>query len=277
MRFDLDIKRINGLDLARIAFYSDVNYSMADLRPASTLGSGDELVISGYASDAPGQLVQVSTTLIANEASISLTGRNLLCDLRTANGMSGGPILSADGSLVGVDRGRTFYVDLDSGDGSLGSTTNLRRFSRGVTVDSSLADLENGYKPKGGPYVTAFCRSTGMLAVYIDRANKLQSPTFIGYGPFLSHLVSERGQAVGGSEFFTQEASSLSIPIRTTSNSTKNLVKWNLLAWFQCKTRPTTLCLMQLSRGLALPRSVYALIISQCSSVAPSMGISSSE
>ncbi|WP_299490229.1 trypsin-like peptidase domain-containing protein [Acaryochloris sp. IP29b_bin.137] len=95
---------LSGVDLALIRFESDRNYPVAMLGSSEAVAETDTVYISGF--PLPGQAITSPTFTITKGA---ITGKGqyqrgygLIYDNVTQSGMSGGPILSETGQVIGI-------------------------------------------------------------------------------------------------------------------------------------------------------------------------------
>lgn len=95
---------LSGVDLALIRFDSDRNYPVATLGNSDAIAETDTIYIAGF--PLPGQAITSSTFTITKGA---VTGKGqyqrgygLIYDNVTQPGMSGGPILTETGQVIGI-------------------------------------------------------------------------------------------------------------------------------------------------------------------------------
>ncbi|ABW27988.1 trypsin-like peptidase domain-containing protein [Acaryochloris marina] len=95
---------LSGVDLALIRFDSDRNYPVATLGNSASIAETDTIYIAGF--PLPGQAITSPTFTITKGA---ITGKGqyqrgygLIYDNVTQPGMSGGPILSQTGQVIGI-------------------------------------------------------------------------------------------------------------------------------------------------------------------------------
>jgi serine protease Do len=101
--------RIEGLDLAVIEFDSDHEYPVSAMGSSSQLQPDDVLYVSGWPNPDEDdenarrtrRTSQGNLTAIFRQPSVD-GGYSLLYDNDTERGMSGGPVLNANGELVGI-------------------------------------------------------------------------------------------------------------------------------------------------------------------------------
>jgi tetratricopeptide (TPR) repeat protein len=96
------IKRIGEVDLAVLTFSSSNTYEAARVGDTKSVSSGEPVYVAGFPTGSNGRLKYDNGKLVANAAVGIDQGYQLLYTNETVSGMSGGPILSADGSLIGM-------------------------------------------------------------------------------------------------------------------------------------------------------------------------------
>ena len=96
-----DVKRIRDFDLAVFRFKSRSQYQTADTSTID-LYQKAKLLVAGFPLDSSQELTITSGKLVG-EATFSLGGGyQILYSNRTSAGMSGGPVLNAEGDLIGI-------------------------------------------------------------------------------------------------------------------------------------------------------------------------------
>ena len=106
--YDVDInkiKRLSNLDLAIVEFTSSQNYPVARVGNSDQVKQGANIYVSGW--PIPDQAISKPTQIVTEGQVVGLQaddkdGYGLLYGNNTAPGMSGGPVLNADGQLVGI-------------------------------------------------------------------------------------------------------------------------------------------------------------------------------
>ncbi|QNG30610.1 serine protease [Synechococcus sp. LTW-R] len=100
------ITRVPGVDLGIVTFKSEARYSVAQIERNDFVDSGDVIYVSGYPKPTTSIPVQLLRTLSGKIVGISSKkipdGYQLLYTNKTLPGMSGGPVLSARGGVIGV-------------------------------------------------------------------------------------------------------------------------------------------------------------------------------
>ena len=108
-RYKLDystVKRFPGVDLAILQFQSDQAYKVAKVGNSTQIPEGKPVYVAGF--PVPTQAVNLSIyrftqgRLTANASKPLADGYALVYDNSTRPGMSGGPVLDDQGSLVGI-------------------------------------------------------------------------------------------------------------------------------------------------------------------------------
>lgn len=108
-RYKLDyntVKRLPGVDLAVLQFKSDKAYKVAEVGNSNQVSEGKPVYVAGF--PVPTQAVNLSIyrftegRLTANASKPLADGYALVYDNSTRPGMSGGPVLDGQGSLVGI-------------------------------------------------------------------------------------------------------------------------------------------------------------------------------
>lgn len=96
------IRQIGNNDLGLITFDSQNNYQVAKrLKDLNTLEPGSPLGLSGFPIDEPHRRYEIGELVAYTDVGIG-NGYELLYTNKTSAGMSGGPILSSKGLLVGI-------------------------------------------------------------------------------------------------------------------------------------------------------------------------------
>ena len=98
----LSLEKINNFDLATFEFFSENNYELADLKNKTEFRDFESIFIAGFPVKNSSKLLFSSGSLVIN-ADINLgQGYQMLYTNKTREGMSGGPILSKNGTLIGI-------------------------------------------------------------------------------------------------------------------------------------------------------------------------------
>ena len=100
------IKQLPGLDLAVLKFNSNQNYQTAELGDSSNLNEGQNIYFAGY----PGELRRednryyrfFTANLVGILPKATENGYSLIYNGEAFPGMSGGPVLSQDGLIIGI-------------------------------------------------------------------------------------------------------------------------------------------------------------------------------
>jgi serine protease Do len=108
------IKKLPGVDLAILQFVSDHNYPVAELGNSQQIPEGSTSYVAGF----PAQTQAITETIYnftagkitANASRALADGYALVYSNNTLPGMSGGPVLDADGNLLGI-HGRADTTD----------------------------------------------------------------------------------------------------------------------------------------------------------------------
>jgi S1-C subfamily serine protease len=100
------IKRLGDVDLVVLSFTSSTSYEAARVGDAKSVSSGSNIYVSGFplpTSAVPSRLFRfLKGDVIANATVAIPNGYQLLYSNQTLPGMSGGPVLNAQGRLVGI-------------------------------------------------------------------------------------------------------------------------------------------------------------------------------
>lgn len=96
------IHRLGEVDIAVLTFSSARNYALAMVGDVNTVKSGARVLVSGFPINGHGKLKYDGGRLVANAAVVIDQGYQLLYTNETTYGMSGGAVLKADGSLIGI-------------------------------------------------------------------------------------------------------------------------------------------------------------------------------
>ncbi|WP_299411617.1 serine protease [Acaryochloris sp. IP29b_bin.148] len=108
-RYKLDyqtVKRLPGVDLAILTFKSDQTYKVANVGNSNQIQEGRPIFVAGF--PVPTQAINLSIyrftegRLTANSSKPLADGYALVYNNSTRPGMSGGPVLDDQGSLVGI-------------------------------------------------------------------------------------------------------------------------------------------------------------------------------
>ncbi|NJM68031.1 MAG: tetratricopeptide repeat protein [Acaryochloris sp. RU_4_1] len=99
------IKRLSKIDLAIVEFTSTQNYAVARLGNSDQVKQGANIYVSGW--PLPDQAITKPTQIVTEGRVVGLQtgdkdGYGLLYGNNTAPGMSGGPVLDANGRLIGI-------------------------------------------------------------------------------------------------------------------------------------------------------------------------------
>ena len=96
------IKRLGEVDMAVLSFSSSNAYELAKIGDVKSVNSGDQVLVAGFPVGSNGRLKYDSGKLVANAAVGIDQGYQLLYTNDTVSGMSGGVVLKADGTLIGM-------------------------------------------------------------------------------------------------------------------------------------------------------------------------------
>lgn len=100
------IQKFTGIDLALVKFESDRDYATAKLGNSTALSEGSVSYVAGFPmkTAAIDDIIYnfTSGTITANAARPLRDGYSLVYSNSTLPGMSGGPVLNADGELMGI-------------------------------------------------------------------------------------------------------------------------------------------------------------------------------
>ena len=111
------IQHINNVDLAVISFQSDRNYKTAQIEnSADRITPGIPVYINGFplaGEEIQGGGSQFTQGILTGINPSHAVGYNLVYDNFTRRGMSGGPVLNAQGKLIGI-HGRAEYEIIES-------------------------------------------------------------------------------------------------------------------------------------------------------------------
>jgi serine protease Do len=113
------IRKLNGIDLAVIQFESSQSYKLAQIIDSRTASLGTVVYTAGF--PAPGQAIQdrffqfTSGEISGQPVKAQKDGYALIYTNITRRGMSGGPVLNANGQLIGIHgRAETDLVGSES-------------------------------------------------------------------------------------------------------------------------------------------------------------------
>lgn len=95
------IKQLGSVDLATVSFSSIENYEVAQSEREEKMRSGDSIVASGFAAGKAGPNI-ASGFILARAHVGQPDGYQILYDIATQSGMSGGALLDIEGRLVGI-------------------------------------------------------------------------------------------------------------------------------------------------------------------------------
>ena len=119
------IKRLGLVDMAVLSFSSPNTYELAKVGDVKSVSTGDQVLVAGFPVSSNGKLKYDTGKLVANAAVGIDQGYQLLYRNDTATGMSGGVVLKADGTLIGMHgRGE---VDLKRSSGSQLAKTGINQ------------------------------------------------------------------------------------------------------------------------------------------------------
>ena len=112
------IKHLGKVDMAVLSFSSSSTYDLAKVGDVKSVSRGDQVLVAGFPLGSNGRLKYDTGKLIANAAVGIDQGYQLLYRNDTVTGMSGGGVLKADGTLIGMHgRGE---IDLNRSSSSQG-------------------------------------------------------------------------------------------------------------------------------------------------------------
>ena len=97
-----NIRRLGEVDMAVLTFSSANTYALATLGKLSAVSSGSQVLVSGFPINSQRRVKYGVGRLVANAAVGIDQGYQLLYTNETSYGMSGGSILTAGGSLIGI-------------------------------------------------------------------------------------------------------------------------------------------------------------------------------
>lgn len=96
------IKRLGEVDMAVLTFISSNSYELARVGDVMSVSSGEQVLVAGFPISSNGKLKYDRGKLVANAAVGIDQGYQLLYTNDTVSGMSGGVVLRADGTLIGM-------------------------------------------------------------------------------------------------------------------------------------------------------------------------------
>jgi len=190
------VKRLGGMDAAEITILGNGEYFPARMDRCASK-EGDELLLAGYTKRS-GALVVSRSSLVARDIVQTSIGQAMAYELATEEGMSGGPVLSMSGCLVGMHLGRSKYQE--------GRKEGRKpfRLSRGLKVGPEIFAIASLGHRLDNPYFTAFCPLFGPVALYVDTSSRLPSPVKRKnyYLLYPATLVTRNGPHYGGAEIY---------------------------------------------------------------------------
>lgn len=134
------VKNVPGLDLAIVQFTSNKNYLVAPVGDSDKATEGGSVYISGWPH--PGRAItqrifQLTSGKISGRPLGSLEdGYGLVYTNVTRSGMSGGPVLDANGTVIGI-HGRAEGEQIDT---NTGDTVDIKSgFNLGIPINSFLS------------------------------------------------------------------------------------------------------------------------------------------
>jgi tetratricopeptide (TPR) repeat protein/V8-like Glu-specific endopeptidase len=195
------IRRYQGdVDLAILKFRSSATYKLAQLGDSNVLQGGMDIYVAGF--PAPTAVISESTfffregKVTANSKRAYKNGYGLVYSNDTLPGMSGGPVLNADGKVVGVhgkgDRERNSSTgELNGPKTGFNTAIPIARFadiaqSLGITLGTRVAQtIQNPTLKADDYFIAAYQKSEkndfrGALADY-DRAISLNPKYLAAY------------------------------------------------------------------------------------------------
>jgi tetratricopeptide (TPR) repeat protein len=96
------IKHLGDVDMAVLSFSSPNSYAVAKVGDIKSVISSDQVSVAGFPIGSNG-LIKIETGRVVANASVSIDeGYQLLYSVDTVAGMSGGVVLNADGTLIGM-------------------------------------------------------------------------------------------------------------------------------------------------------------------------------
>jgi len=96
------LKRLGQVDMAVLTFTSPNPYELARIGDEKSVSSGVNVLVAGFPIGKEGRIKHESGKLVANAAVGIDQGYQLLYSNKTEAGMSGGVVMTSDGSLIGM-------------------------------------------------------------------------------------------------------------------------------------------------------------------------------
>ena len=160
------IKRLGEVDMAVLSFSSLNSYESARIGDAKTVQPGDQVMVAGFPLNNGGKLIMTSGPVaMATYAEIDAgQGYHLAYGSATEAGMSGGPVLKLNGSIIGI-HGRGVLDEHTSklnkfstkADMNLGISIQFYQYAEGVA-----RGITTNAKPKEA-YVTYIANAEFLL------------------------------------------------------------------------------------------------------------------
>lgn len=135
------VKKLPGVDLAVLQFTSNENYSVARLADFNQVTEGTQVYTAGFANPGQGtneRIYRFTIGEISGRLPNPKEGYALLYTNITRVGFSGGPVLDANGFLVGIHGRGEGEADQTSGNESGTTVMNKTGFNLGIPIKTFL-------------------------------------------------------------------------------------------------------------------------------------------
>ncbi|MEO0376131.1 MAG: serine protease, partial [Cyanobacteria bacterium P01_A01_bin.17] len=171
------IKKLPGVDLAILQFVSDRNYPIAKLGDSQQMPEGSTSYVAGFPARTQAitdTIYNFTTGKITANANRALTdGYALVYSNSTLPGMSGGPVLDADGKLLGI-HGRADTTDRVQNQSINPDIYIKTGFNLGIPINTFLSLVPKTGVNLGFRTPAAVAKATGVDDIYLQALDQYE-------------------------------------------------------------------------------------------------------